>query len=152
MHFVILLFFLHLRQHELIYNKNVAVIAVTLNKSNMVFKHELRIGNWILNNEDLLKKIASGVEIDEAEIFSPIPLNDEVLKRCGFFYQDYFKVWQKTEELPKNTILLEMDNDYNIRDFGGRYIGVRLKSLHQLQNFFFALKGIELEFKEAEVL
>jgi len=44
-----------------------------------------------------------------------------------------------------------MDQDYDVRDFGHRYIGVRLKSLHQLQNLFFQLKGIELDIKDLDV-
>jgi hypothetical protein len=116
----------------------------------MIPKRELRIGNLIINREGQLNKITKGAEIDDAENFRPIQLNDIVLKKSGFTFHDYFKLWQKTEDLPKSGILLEMDNDYNVRDFSHHYTGVRLTTLHQLQNFLFEFKGIELEWKDAE--
>jgi hypothetical protein len=46
---------------------------------------------------------------------------------------------------------IELDPDYNVRDFGHRFIGVKITSLHQLQNLFFMLKGLELEMTEPAV-
>ncbi|MEJ7678030.1 MAG: hypothetical protein WKG06_09235 [Segetibacter sp.] len=54
--------------------------------------------------------------------------------------------------LPKTGYLLEMDQDYNVKDFNQRYIGVRLTALHQLQNLLYQLKGVEIDFEVVENL
>lgn len=104
-----------------------------------------------MNEEGNFCKIKTGASIDAADGFTPIALNEEILKKCGFNFLDYFKLWQKMQVLPKTGYLLEMDQDYDVRDFGHRYIGVRLKFLHQLQNLFFELKGIELDIEDFDV-
>ncbi|RZL07475.1 MAG: hypothetical protein EOO89_23010, partial [Pedobacter sp.] len=91
----------------------------------MIPKNELRIGNWVINEEGNFFKIATGASIDAADLFTPIDLNEGILKQCGFSYWDYFKLWQKKEALPKTGYLLEMDRSYNVREFGQRDIGVR---------------------------
>ncbi|WP_336517873.1 hypothetical protein [Pollutibacter soli] len=116
----------------------------------MIPKIELRLGNWVINKEGNFCKIMNGASIDDADSFSAIELNQAILKKCGFSFHDYFKTWQKKQVLPKMGYLLEMDQDYNVKDFGQRYIGVRLTALHQLQNLLFQLKGVEIDFEVAE--
>jgi hypothetical protein len=40
---------------------------------------------------------------------------------------------------------MELDPDFWVLDFSHRRIGVEIKSLHQLQNLYFSLKGKELQ-------
>ena len=116
----------------------------------MIPKNELRTGNWVKRNNGANSRIIEGSQIDEAELLLPITLSDEVLLLCGFSFNDYFKLWQKARKLPQAGTELEMDMAYNVRDFGYRYIGVKLTSLHQLQNLFFMLRGTEMEMKAFE--
>lgn len=118
----------------------------------MIPKHELRIGNWVTNKEGNFFKIGTGAFIDAADSYAPIALNEEILSKCGFSLEGYFKLWQKKQALPKTGFLLEMDQDFNVKDFSQKFIGVRLTSLHQLQNLLFNLKGVEIEFEVVENL
>jgi hypothetical protein len=106
----------------------------------MISKRELRIGNWVTNKEAHFFKIRTGAFIDAADSFAPIVLNEEILYKCGFSLHGYFKLWQKKQALPETGFLLEMDRDFNVKDFSQKYIGVRLTTLHQLQNLLFDLK------------
>lgn len=116
----------------------------------MIPQNELRIGNWTLDSEENYLQIISGAQIDQSETLSPVPLTNAVLTDWGFAFHDYFKLWQNVS-IAMKAPELELDRDYNVRDFGHRFIGVQLKSLHQLQNLFFQLKGIELQRKEMGV-
>ena len=118
----------------------------------MIPKHELRVGNWVMNKEGNFCKVKTGTFIDAADSFTAIELNEVILKKCGFSFQDYFKIWQKVQVLPKTGYLLEMDKDYNVKDFSQRYIGVQLTALHQLQNLLYHLKGVEIDFELVENL
>ncbi len=111
----------------------------------MIPKNELRTGNWVTNKVGMNIRINEGAQIDESDHFLPVTLSDDVLLLCGFGFNDYFKLWQKARKLPQAGTELEMDMAYNVRDFGYRYIGVKLLSLHQLQNLFFMLRGTEME-------
>jgi hypothetical protein len=118
----------------------------------MIRKHELRIGNWVINKEGNFCQIETGSFIDAADSFTAIELNEVILKKCGFNFQDYFKLWQKLQVLPMTGYLLEMDEDYNVKDFAHRDMHVRLTTLHQLQNLLFHLKGVEIDFEVVEKL
>jgi hypothetical protein len=118
----------------------------------MIPKHELRIGNWVINKEGNFCQIKTGAFIDAADSFSGIELNEVILKKCGFNFQDYFKLWQKKQALPLTGYLLEMDQDYNVKDFGHRDMHVRLTTLHQLQNLLCDLKRVEIDFEVVEKL
>jgi len=111
----------------------------------MIPANELRLGNWTLDKKGNYFKIRSGAQIDQSKTLSPIPLTNTVLQDCGFAFHPYFKSWQNVKQRPMNAPEMELDADFNVRDFGHRFIGLKLKSLHEFQNFFFQLKGIELE-------
>jgi hypothetical protein len=111
----------------------------------MIRPNELRLGNWTLDKKGNYFKIRSGAQIDQSLTLSPIPLTNTILESCGFAFHTYFKVWQNVKPRAMKAPEMELDGDFNVRDFGHRYIGKQLKSLHQFQNFFFELKGIELE-------
>lgn len=111
----------------------------------MILTNDLRLGNWVQNQKGDPIQLQSGADIDKASLFDSVPMSDAVLISCGFQYENYFKVWQKMSDFPGGSYVMEIDSDYNVRDFGHRYIGVHLTSLHQLQNLFFCLHQTEMD-------
>jgi len=65
---------------------------------------------------------------------SPIPLTEEWLKRFGF--RRVNSTWHKLGNL-----CINISHDV---EWGGNWMGIRLKYVHQLQNLYFALTGEEL--------
>jgi hypothetical protein len=126
----------------------------------MISCFELRIGNYLLVDENLQQvsainhttaftvQVKGNSELREAENnldnIEPVPLTDDILKKCGFVFHDYFKFWQ----LITTGIRSEMNisPDYEVIDFMRKPILKQLTSLHQLQNIYFLLKGRELQF------
>lgn len=111
----------------------------------MIPLHELRIGNWVMSDTaGPYHQISSGADIDCAQGYTLIPISDELLTDCGFQFDNYFKLWQKNKAVAGTGPDMEMDPDFWILDFSHQRIGVELKSLHQLQNVYYFLKGREL--------
>ncbi len=121
----------------------------------MIQANELRIGNWIKSNivfvtnplteklivcdEDFLEVLFAARNYND---YNPILLTSDILGKCGFEIQkDKFKI--------KDLFLTTWDNDTFImlrQDGYDIYPAMPLiKSLHQLQNLYFALRGEELE-------
>ena len=124
----------------------------------MIQANELRIGNliyWdipeklnvlhevvgIRNGRPQTIPISLGNRIEE---YSPIPLTEEILVKCGF------------EEVYKSpmhsTYWMERLSYYFWYEKGNQYadckgLQVNCKHLHQLQNLYFALTGEELTIK-----
>lgn len=77
------------------------------------------------------------------EYLKPIELTEEILLKCGFFYDsdaDTFKISNCTMQLDSYGF-----DGYMVIIFGE---DLRLiKNLHQLQNLYFCLTGEELEIK-----
>jgi hypothetical protein len=131
----------------------------------MISCYELRIGNYVLVDENLQQVSAVNhttastlaVEDNNEQVASehtlgniqPIPLTDDILKECGFVYHDYFKFWQ----LITTGIRSEMNisPDYEVIDFMRKPILKKLTSLHQLQNIYFLLKGRELQLAQKQL-
>lgn len=131
----------------------------------MISCYELRIGNYVLVDENLQQvsavshTTASTLAIEDnneqvvsehtLENIQSIPLTDDILKECGFIYHDYFKFWQ----LITTGIRSEMNisADYEVIDFMRKPILKKLVSLHQLQNIYFLLKGRELQFVKKQL-
>ena len=132
----------------------------------MISCYELRIGNYVLVDENLRE--VSGItsttvstldtEKNEqheqasehsSQNIQPVLLTDEILQQCGFVYHDYFKFWQ----LITTGIRSEMNisPDYEVIDFMRKPILKKLTSLHQLQNIYFLLKGRELKFSQTSI-
>ena len=118
--------------------------------------NELRIGNWIYWNipekigvphKVLAVKsnipntcpISLGESYDD---FLPIPLTPEILEKCGFEKKGkrYSKGWVYLWE-QENNIVFALSEMY---EFVGDYLPC--KSLHQLQNLYYALTGEELTY------
>lgn len=112
---------------------------------------ELRIGNWILNGNDIQVEVRYH-EIRYAALhpgtqnnYSPIVLSPEILEKAGFskgekwyihqvFYKGQFEVCYNRNEVVYGE-KTEHGFDKKSKD---------IKHLHQLQNLYFALTGEEL--------
>jgi len=123
--------------------------------------NELRIGNWVKHNsewcyrgEEVYKfqwNETDWYALGESTLFleniEPIPLTEEWLIKFGFeklWYDDngmklpYYR-------LNQNDYVFDLDYEFcATRDDAGY---IYLKSVHQLQNLYFALTGDELEIK-----
>lgn len=118
---------------------------------------ELRLGNWVLSdhipgsisgNENHPYKI-SWINGDDDD-YTPIPLTADIFEKAGFdnynklntryslTVMDYCElVFGKFEHEPNGDFRLEVDyTDYYLP---------HIKSVHELQNLYFALTGSELE-------
>jgi hypothetical protein len=113
----------------------------------MIPLQELRVGNWIMNKDSgQYIEVKKGFDIDDQSVdYVPVPITPQVLLTCGFVFHNHFKLWQKNKAVSGTGPDMELDPDFWVLDFSHRRIGVELKSLHQLQNLYFALKGNELQ-------
>lgn len=121
-----------------------------IKSTTMIQANELRIGNYVkLNgrimkpNAELMSLIITGETIDPM----PIPLTPEILEKCGL---------EKTTDNPNEYFirlnngidrLMVSNNSVGIIVFGSKVLTSwynHIKSLHQLQNLYFALTGEEL--------
>lgn len=133
----------------------------------MINISELRVGNIVLYAQDndelpVLKidgdsktvcldlLLGLNIELNERDI-DPIFLTPEWLAKCGFDYRTDDRVWAIQVG---NNSYLEFDDQMlcgvtpeTWRDQCPIYIWADVKSIHQLQNLFFALTGEELNIK-----
>ena len=119
----------------------------------MIQANELRIGNWVepqfngmsvvtpLQVTGMFIRQVSALESAIADNYNPIQLTPEILEKCGFIMvkEDF---WQKLNV----TIILTKDGN-NLCFVYVEEILNAPKSLHQLQNLYFALTGEELTYK-----
>ena len=127
----------------------------------MIKVNELRIGNYILNDGcvctidqlngkgftycGLITKQGNQITA-HYDLIKPIPLTEELLLKCGWvrsFIEGLFRIESVEIEIIKGKF-------YPSISVGEYHIGKELKSLHQLQNLYFALTGEELEIKISE--
>lgn len=115
----------------------------------MIDDRELRLGNFVYYGESIRQITAIGnspqrkfVGVDnmitEFEVIKPIPLSQEILKKCGFEYVGY---WQLND--------IELC-DMVYGEFMVAYLHTanhEIKHLHQLQNLYYALTGQELNYQ-----
>jgi hypothetical protein len=110
----------------------------------MIDAKDLRIGNWVLNQDGTLndKPIGVPLQIEEqdfkwAALYVPIPLSPELLLKCGFSKigkdDNYInligvKIWSDGEKF------------YHINS----EMLTHLDYLHQLQNWYYFNAGEEL--------
>jgi hypothetical protein len=116
----------------------------------MIQANELRIGSKVMYRGSILTVQTAGraVRLEETglsysnEWLDPIPLTSEILAATGFTYTASFGECRYTKED------VQMDEHFNplVQD-GNEYLyfGVTTKSVHQLQNLYFALTGNELD-------
>ena len=113
---------------------------------------ELRIGNWVL--EDDTQQVGQVdlviIEIIERELnhtYKPIPLTEEWLERMGFEKDD--GIWEH-KELMWSCEISGDDDSFNFKRLGLDLPCIGIFSVHQLQNLYFALTGEELQTDETE--
>jgi hypothetical protein len=120
----------------------------------MIDEMELRIGNWVARKSGTPTRIKSlypskgeywfmgGLdELGELKYAEPISLTEEILIKAGFAKSDF------SYDLQKLSIHLPSNFYKNGRTYFNSWCikeGVP-KSLHELQNLFFALTGEELK-------
>lgn len=124
----------------------------------MIKANELRVGNWLLTDEDEMlqvneiKQDFNGYEYTITFITSddmyhdsiisecnPIPLTEEILLKCGFVRLD--SVAYVMPHIDRFIFDMPIFEDGLFR-YGVNHISI--KSLHQIQNLYFALTGEEL--------
>lgn len=127
----------------------------------MIDARELMIGNYLIPSEPEHGK--KPFRIDAGDIlqirkgmqhyqYEPIPLTPEILIACGFKMRNekkqddyYHNYW-----LPNNYCISHCVHGTDIHDEGKFYCGkseVEVKTLHQLQNLYYALTQTELGYK-----
>ncbi len=118
----------------------------------MIDPKELRIGNLVLYNEDIV--LIEGVNYKTVDLFynktatiikcidfiSPILLNENLILNSGFEKGEDYTLLQY--QLKKNY------DEYEFTILGSNIILAKIKYLHQLQNIFFSLTGSELVINE----
>jgi hypothetical protein len=130
---------------------------------------ELRIGNYVLINA-IIRKIAmiSSVEDNkhiptvgyyvgedlrfincDSKQLQAAPLSNSLLEQTGFLFDSYFKLWQKPRQASGTGMEMELDRDYSVVDYMRRPLLKEVKSMHGLQNLYYALLGRELTFVPA---
>jgi hypothetical protein len=75
---------------------------------------------------------------------SPIPLTEEWLTKFGFEEDAESKSWAILTTLEKFDYQFEVSNKYQ-EHFQPDFLRIDIKYVHQLQNLYFALTGIELQ-------
>jgi len=122
----------------------------------MIHANELRIGNWVNAPSGNVKVSAIGDKYFQDQKYGtfyfvrsePIALTEEILLKAGFEKASVKDWW--------GGLLINMGNDgckIRIRQnedgwffsFNCETLYIKCKSIHQLQNLYFALTGIELE-------
>jgi len=130
---------------------------------------DLRIGNYVLVNS-VIRKIAiiSSVEDNkhiptvgyyigedlrfincDSKQLQAAPLSNSLLEKTGFLFDSYFHLWQKPRPASGTGMEMELDRDYSVVDFLRRPLLKEVKSMHSLQNLYYALLGKELAFTPA---
>jgi hypothetical protein len=127
----------------------------------MIKANELRIGNYAIyrSNEDHIVHITTiggktcqnqfFVNLDKAgnrhipdEQLTPIPLTPEILGKCGFAFTPHLSY--KGIRL---SLVFSSWTPQNGLQLGSPFGTTIIKSIHQLQNWFYAVTGEELEVK-----
>ena len=104
--------------------------------------NELRIGNWVKEEDGRFVYIHDTLGIDHHSQFHPIPLTPEILEKAGFEKDEDFEgrfhhVNKIVTVEFEDGIIRWMDNTYIYHQ--------EIKHLHKLQNLYFAIIGDELE-------
>jgi len=128
----------------------------------MINANELRIGNMVLDDEDMVVKIEAlkskkyndwnggddyetifekNGESGWASLVFGIPLNEDWLLKFGFEQDEYKAYWYK-----QDLFYIRIEEGKLIYDHP--FHPVDLQFVHQLQNLYFALTGTELELKK----
>ncbi len=116
----------------------------------MIKANELRIGNWYINTEEagsyykFEEEDAHFIQ-DFKSVAEPIPLTPEILEKCGFKIINHIHGYSFYTMDRHNKKHLPPIDWYENRTLYYSYPVNHCKFVHQLQNLYFALTGIELE-------
>lgn len=122
----------------------------------MIQANELRIGNWFTIGTSNPFQITGifpeyvWALINETDFpvkdLSPIPLTPEWLLRMGFEENDswtYFKIGLSDDS--DFTLRSELEpNTYTLYNILGTDLAIYIRTVHQLQNLYFAMTGSDL--------
>ena len=139
----------------------------------MMQANELRIGNWVkigdtyrylnllysVDGVFVIATLPSGFSSGYGGMSDPlskaqhIPLNPEILEKCGFKEDDTYKselfIYLRKHEHDIDKITFSKSDSFIRVEFAGRRptpgLLRHIKYLHQLQNLYFSLTGKELE-------
>lgn len=136
------------------------IVANELRRSNLVFFRDGLNGGWhkvTVSGIVGCDKLSTHYQIwysskmlvgstNDLECIKPIPLTEEILLNSGF-EKTVFNDHTDNYNLHPLQILYNVANgfEYFHQQFGGKF--VKLASVHQLQNLYFALAKKELEVK-----
>jgi hypothetical protein len=111
----------------------------------MIESNELRLGNYVIDGDEVVilndnyTLFKALINVDRGIGIKPIPLTEEWFIKLGFqlFGNDdpLDRYW--TTNILKGSIE-ELSLKYTLS-------GIKIKYVHQLQNLYFALTGVELE-------
>lgn len=129
----------------------------------MIAVNEIRIGNWLQDRHEVTEESGFYVQVESImykginysyrdeedeylfEHLHPIPLTPEILEKCGFVYDNNYKI------NIGNGVTLEFDSDVFFKQINSEGVPsfvvmpTEIKYLHQLQNLIFAITQKELE-------
>jgi hypothetical protein len=104
---------------------------------------ELRIGNYVIDNLGGILKI-NGIRTEsDLSHIRPIPLTEEWLLKFGFSHEDDYMELEVNDSLSiiwVGYLAINMQGGIN-------FLNSNQKSIHQLQNLYFALTNQELTWK-----
>jgi hypothetical protein len=109
---------------------------------------ELRIGNYVLQDEKFINGITSN-SIHKFDLqlikLEPIPITKEWFNKLGYYNEN------RPDHFVKDEMTIDEHTCWkcNVMFIDDKN-GVRIKYVHQLQNLFFALKQRELTIKKQE--
>lgn len=114
---------------------------------------ELRIGNYLYNDNVVVKIDARSIfdiwDDEGLRNYKSIPLTEDWLLKFGFKC-----VWSGQGEgstFKLSDIYLHSHDfvkNFSLVEFQGKDVKIKINSVHQLQNLYFALTGQELKIKE----
>jgi hypothetical protein len=112
-------------------------------------EEELRIGNYVGDEDGWIFRLSTGKEIHDG--WNPVPLNKHRFKQMGFEkavrFDDYKQqnVWRNGSF----SVSIWDNGDWFYDYFGGN---IQVFYVHQVQNIYYAMTGrnLELNFHEAE--
>lgn len=121
----------------------------------MIDKKDLRIGNYIMYDNryfqiysisdefPTLNTIEFGIGVVDWNNISPIPITEELLVKCGFEQDDELD-YRFRLGIKHDPDFITYDLDDNMYSIHDSWINTTIKSLHQLQNLYYALTKQEL--------
>lgn len=132
----------------------------------MINANELRLNNWVryVSRDVQVKELRHDNMITTCEFviagneyFDPIPLTPQILEACGFEkHEDSNDFW--TFFVLPTSFQVDQSHDPEISTgvsdlfyWGDSYKTNEIKSLHQLQNLYFALTGNELTYNPTTI-